>query len=64
VHEGYVYVVLRMIRYDAESGELDAEQVSLILAHDCVVSFQEGKPGTCSRRSGPGSVARKEGSSG
>jgi magnesium transporter len=41
VYEGYVYAVLKMIRFDTESGELDAEQVSLILARDCVVSFQE-----------------------
>ncbi|MBN1810976.1 MAG: magnesium/cobalt transporter CorA [Anaerolineae bacterium] len=40
----YLFVVLKMFRYDDHSGEMEAEQVSLILGANFVVSLQE-KPG-------------------
>ncbi|MBE0617575.1 MAG: magnesium/cobalt transporter CorA [Proteobacteria bacterium] len=44
VYEGHLFVVLKMIRYDAETSRVDAEQVSLILGPHYVVTFQE-RPG-------------------
>ncbi|MHB8763696.1 MAG: magnesium/cobalt transporter CorA [Deferrisomatales bacterium] len=43
-YEGYLYLVVKMIRWNAEEGDLDAEQVSLLVSPNCVVTFQE-KPG-------------------
>ncbi len=40
----YLFVVLKMFRYDDQSGEMEVEQISLILGADFVVSLQE-KPG-------------------
>ncbi|MHC4592054.1 MAG: magnesium/cobalt transporter CorA [Planctomycetota bacterium] len=40
-YEDHVYVVLKMLSYDEESAQVAAEQVSLILAQNVVVSFQE-----------------------
>lgn len=40
-HETYVFVSLRMLRYLEEKGEVDDEQVSLILGSQFVLSFQE-----------------------
>jgi magnesium transporter len=40
----YLFVVLKMFQYDDRSGDMEAEQISLILGADFVVSFQE-KPG-------------------
>jgi magnesium transporter len=42
-HEGYLYLVVRMLRRDAE-GELRSEQVSILLGPHWVISFQE-EPG-------------------
>jgi len=42
--ENYIYVVLKMPRYDSESGEFVDEQVSFVLKRGCVISFQE-RPG-------------------
>ena len=39
--EGYVYVVLKMMDYDAEKETINMEQVSLILGTNFVLSFQE-----------------------
>jgi magnesium transporter len=41
----YLYVVLKMITLDAESGELKSEQVSLVLGQNYLISFQEGLEG-------------------
>uniref|UniRef100_C6DY62 Magnesium transport protein CorA n=1 Tax=Geobacter sp. (strain M21) TaxID=443144 RepID=C6DY62_GEOSM len=41
----YLYVVLKMITLDRESGELKSEQVSLVLGQNYLVSFQEGLEG-------------------
>jgi len=43
-YDNYVYLVLKMIRYDAERNKLDSEQVSLVLLKDMVITFQE-RPG-------------------
>jgi magnesium transporter len=40
----YLFVVLKMFRYDDQSGEMEAEQISLVLGANFVVSLQE-KPG-------------------
>ena len=42
--EEYIFVVLRMLRYDEGEGEVLAEQLSLVLGKDFVISFQE-QPG-------------------
>jgi len=39
--ESYVFVVARMLFYDDEMGEVESEQVSLILGPNYVISFQE-----------------------
>jgi magnesium transporter len=43
LHDGHLFVVLQMARV-AESGNIDIEQVSLVLGPDWVASFQE-RPG-------------------
>lgn len=42
-YEGHTYLVLRVLRYEAEQGLLSSEQLSLILAPATVISFQEGE---------------------
>ena len=42
--DDYLFVVLKVFRYDDQSGEMEGEQISLILGPNYVVSFQE-KPG-------------------
>ena len=37
----YLYIVLKMLYYDDKKGEVKAEQVSLILGSNFVISFQE-----------------------
>ena len=39
--ESYIFVVGRMLFYDDETGEIESEQVSLILGPNYVISFQE-----------------------
>jgi magnesium transporter len=39
--ENHVFVVLKMLYYDQEKGELEAEQISLIFGQNFVISFQE-----------------------
>jgi magnesium transporter len=40
-YESYIYIVLRMLSYDGEKAGLKSEQVSLVLGHNFVLSFQE-----------------------
>lgn len=40
-YDGYLYIVLRMLRFDKEQKQIHSEQVSLILGSDFVLSFQE-----------------------
>lgn len=40
-YEQYLYIVLRMLQYDERVGHVTAEQVSLIVGSDYVLSFQE-----------------------
>lgn len=42
--DGYIYVVLKMLQYAGQEHMVNAEQVSLILGNNFVLSFQE-KPG-------------------
>ena len=39
------YIVLKMLYYRERSGQIEAEQISLILGRNFVISFQEGKEG-------------------
>jgi len=41
----YVYIVLKMLYYDDKNSQIEAEQISLILGQNFVLSFQEGKEG-------------------
>jgi len=41
VHEDHIYIVLRMLDLDPATGEINNEQLSLLLGEDYVVSFQE-----------------------
>lgn len=40
-YDDHVYLVLRMLHYDAELGRISAEQVSVVLGPRYVLSFQE-----------------------
>jgi len=40
-YEDYLYIVLKMISWDVDSTEIQAEQVSLILGQNYVLSFKE-----------------------
>jgi len=37
----YIFIVLKMLRYDEEEDETKAEQISLVLGSNFVISFQE-----------------------
>ena len=39
--DSYIYIVLKMLQYDKEKEEIIAEQVSIILGSNFVISFQE-----------------------
>jgi magnesium transporter len=39
--DDYIFVVLRMLRFDEEENETKTEQISIVLGRDFVVSFQE-----------------------
>lgn len=41
----YLYIVLRMLSHEKETGEISSEQVSLILGKNFVLSVQEGAKG-------------------
>lgn len=40
-YDDYVYIVLRMLKHDEAKNETGSEQVSIILNHDKVLTFQE-----------------------
>jgi magnesium transporter len=40
-YEDYIFIVLRMLRFDEEENETKSEQVSVILGTNFVISFQE-----------------------
>lgn len=40
-HGDYLYVVLKMLDWNAERGEIDIEQLSLVVGPNFVISFQE-----------------------
>lgn len=40
-YEGYLYIVLRMLRYDAELRQIHSEQLSVVLGEHFVLSLQE-----------------------
>jgi magnesium transporter len=44
-YDSYSFIVLKMLYYRDQSGQVDAEQVSLILGKNFVLSFQEGREG-------------------
>ena len=39
----YIFVVLKMFRFDEKENEIKTEQISLVFGRDFVVSFQEGE---------------------
>jgi len=39
----YIFIVLKMLRYDEKESEIKAEQMSLILGSNFVISFQEAR---------------------
>jgi len=39
----YIFIVLRMLRYDEKHNEVKSEQISLVLGSNFVISFQESK---------------------
>jgi magnesium transporter len=41
--DDYIFVVLKMFRFDEKKNEIKTEQISLVLGRDFVVSFQEGE---------------------
>ncbi|TFG44849.1 MAG: magnesium and cobalt transport protein CorA, partial [Dehalococcoidia bacterium] len=41
-HDDYLFIVLKMLYHDEIEDEVVAEQVSLVLGHNYVISFQEG----------------------
>ncbi|MFH1958473.1 MAG: magnesium/cobalt transporter CorA [bacterium] len=40
-YEDYLFIVLKMLKYDEENASVDSEQVSLITGKNIVISFQE-----------------------
>lgn len=44
-YDDYLFFVLKMISFNEEVDSIDAEQVSLVLGKNYVISFQEGKEG-------------------
>lgn len=40
-YDGYLYIVLKMLDYDEDAHEVSAEQISLIVGPQAVLSFQE-----------------------
>jgi magnesium transporter len=45
VFESYMLIIVKMLRYNITNREIEAEQVSLILGDNYVLSFQENKEG-------------------
>ena len=39
----YIFIILKMVLVDMETGRIDAEQVSFLLCKNTVISFQEGE---------------------
>lgn len=44
-YDDYLFVVLKMIRYNDQLNDIDVEQVSLVLANNWILSFQENIDG-------------------
>lgn len=40
-YDDYMFIVLKMLRFDANQTRVLAEQISLVISDDCLVSFQE-----------------------
>jgi magnesium transporter len=40
-YDSYIYIVLKMLKYNDNSSEVNVEQVSIILGNNFVISFQE-----------------------
>jgi len=66
IFENYMYVVIKVLEYDAKKQELRTEQISMLVGKTFVISFQE-RPGDCfdavrNRLRNEKSTIRKEGS--
>jgi magnesium transporter len=62
--DDYVFIVLKMLYYDAKEGEIIAEQVSMVLGSNYVLSFQEREGDAFNRvreriRNSKGRIRRK-----
>jgi len=42
-HDDYIFVVLKMLKYDRNTNELNIEHMCLILTNNCVISLQESE---------------------
>lgn len=42
-HDDYLFIVLKMLHYDAAKGRLIVEQLSFLLLDSCLLSFQEAE---------------------
>jgi magnesium transporter len=42
-HDNYLFIVLKMLHYNAATSHLTAEQLSLVLLDGCLLSFQEAE---------------------
>jgi magnesium transporter len=40
-YDNYLFIVLKMLRYDEGTGDIETEQVSLVLGKNFLISFQE-----------------------
>lgn len=40
-YDDYIYIVLKMMRYDEEEGKISSEQVSMVLGKTFLITFQE-----------------------
>lgn len=41
IYDDYIFIVVKMMRYDDKNEELDVEQLSIILGENYVITFQE-----------------------
>jgi len=44
-YDDYLFIVLKMLRYNSGTGEVDAEQVSFVVGANVLFTFQEGLEG-------------------
>ena len=40
-HENYLFIITKMLQFEKNEGRINTEQFSLILGHNCIITFQE-----------------------